>query len=416
MAMTREERSWVIYDWGNSAYSMIVTTTIFSLFFKGYVAADYSDVDSTAMLGFANTGAALFTAILAPILGALADRQGKKPLFIVFWVVGLLATLALAGSQQGAWLPALIIYAASHVGFYGAVIFYDAFIVDITKPDRADWISASAFGWGYIGGTIPFLFAIAMIQKPEMFGFADALMPTRLSFVIAALWWALFTIPFLRHAKQRHFIESSGNVVTESFAQLVRTFKDVRKHRNTFLFLIAFFFYIDGVHTIIKMAVPFGMDIGIDQSGLIGAIVLVQVVAFPSALAYGALAKRFGAKPLLLTAVAIYAGVTIYAFFVENITQFMIMAAIVGSAQGGVQSLSRSLYSRLIPKENAAEFFGFYDIFGKFAAVMGPALVAVGAQMMGHTRYGVLSLIVLFVIGTALLMKVRDVSAASDAE
>ena len=406
--MTREERSWVIYDWGNSAYSMIVTTTIFALFFKNYVASDYSDVASTAMLGYANTGAALFTAVLAPILGALADRRGKKPLFIIFWVVGLLSTAAIAGSQEGAWLPALIIYALSHIGFYGAVIFYDAFIVDVTEPDRADWISASAFGWGYIGGTIPFLIAIAMIQMPERFGFADSLLPTRISFVIAALWWGVFTIPFLRNSTQSHFIESKGNVISESFGQLVSTFKEVRKHRNTFLFLIAFFFYIDGVHTIIKMAVAFGSDIGIGTGGLIGAILLVQIVAFPSALIYGSLAKRFGAKRLLLVGVGVYAAVTIFAFFVSNVVQFMVMAAIVGSAQGGVQSLSRSLYSRLIPKENAAEFFGFYDIFGKFAAVMGPALVAIGAQLTGETRYGVLSLIVLFIIGTALLIPVKD--------
>lgn len=408
MAMTREERSWVLYDWANSAYSMIVTTAIFPLYFKGFVASDLSDVDSTFWLGNANTAAALVTAVLAPILGALADRSGKKPFFLVFFALGLIATASLGIVQQGAWIACLVIYGISHIGFYGAVIFYDSFIVDVAKPDRRDWISASAFGWGYIGGTIPFLIAIPLILKPGLLGFEDNVIPTRISFLIACIWWGVFSIPFIRNVKQFHYIESTKNVIGASINQLVQTFSDVRRHRNTFIFLIAFFFYIDGVHTIIKMAVAFGSDIGIGMSGLITAIIVVQLVGFPSALAYGALARRFGTKPLLLFGVVCYGFITIYGFFVTNATQFMVMAVVLGLVQGGVQSLSRSLYSRLIPQDQAAEFFGFYDIFGKFAAVMGPALVGIGSKLTGDTRYGILSLIVLFLIGGTLLTLVRD--------
>ncbi len=407
--MTKQERSWVLYDWANSVYSMVITVGILPIFFKTYVAGDMEDVTSTAYWGYANTIAALAMACMAPILGALADHEGnKKRLFMGFFIIGLASTLALVTVKEGAWVYCLVIYGCSHIGFYGAVVFYDSFIVDVTEEKNRDWISALGFGWGYIGGTVPFLLCIGLIMGAEPLGFESAVWPTRIAFVITAVWWAAFSIPLIRNVRQVHFIKTNEPLLAESFGRLWRTVRDISKHRNIFIFLTAFFLYIDGVHTVIKMATSFAVDIGMEQTPIIASLVWVQLVAFPSALLYGKLAKRFGAKALLFVGVATYVGITILAFFTYSAWQFYLMATLLGSAQGGIQSLSRSLFSRIIPRENAAEFFGFYDIFGKFAAVLGPSLVAVVAQQTGDTRNGVLSLIVLFILGGVMLTLVRE--------
>lgn len=407
--MTKQERSWVLYDWANSVYSMVITVGIFPIFFKTYIAESMDDQTSTYYWGMANTVAALVMAVMAPILGALADRKGNKMrLFLVFFVMGVMSTLALVTVSQGQWLYALIIYGISSIGFYGAVIFYDSFIVDVSEEKNRDWISALGFGWGYIGGTIPFLAGIGLILGAEPLGFDSALWPTRIAFVITVVWWVGFSIPLLRNVRQVHFVESDEPLLAESFGRLWGTLMQASKHRNIFIFLIAFFLYIDGVHTVIKMSTSFAIDIGLSQGATIGALVWVQVVAFPSALIYGKLAKRYGAKFLLYIGVATYVVVTICAFFTDQAWQFFVMATLIGSAQGGVQSLSRSLFSRLIPRENSAEFFGFYDIFGKFATVIGPFMVGVVALQTGDTRNGVLSLIILFVLGGGLLTMVRE--------
>ena len=411
--MTKQERSWILYDWANSVYSMVITVGIFPIFFKTYIAESMDDQTSTFYWATANTVAAFVMALMAPILGALADRKGNKMrLFLGFFFLGLLSTLALVTVSQGQWLYALIIYGISSVGFYGAVIFYDSFIVDVAGEENRDWISAMGFGWGYIGGTIPFLLAIGIILGAEPLGFESALWPTRIAFLITVLWWAGFSVPLIRNVRQIHYVESDEPLFAESFGRLWRTLRQISKHRNIFIFLLAFFLYIDGVHTVIKMSTSFAIDIGLSQSATIGALVWVQFVAFPSALIYGKLAKRFGAKLLLYVGVATYVLVTICAFFTNEAWQFFAMATLIGSAQGGVQSLSRSLFSRLIPKDNATEFFGFYDIFGKFATVLGPQLVGVVAIMTGDTRNGVLSLIVLFVLGGGLLTLVREEPSA----
>jgi UMF1 family MFS transporter len=388
---------------------MVITVGILPIFFKTFVAQEMEDELSTYYWGTANTIAALLMAVAAPILGALADHEGnKKLLFTTFFVLGLISTLALVTVDEGMWVYCLFIYGISHIGFYGAVVFYDAFIVDVTEEQNRDWISALGFGWGYIGGTIPFLICIGLILGAEPLGFESALWPTRIAFVITAVWWAGFSIPLLRNVRQLHFVKTDEPLLAESFGRLWRTLREAAKHRNIFVFLIAFFLYIDGVHTVIKMATSFAVDIGLSQTATIGALVWVQIVAFPSALAYGKLAKRFGAKALLYAGVATYVFITIFAFFTYEAWQFYLMATLLGSAQGGVQSLSRSLFSRLIPRDNAAEFFGFYDIFGKFAAVLGPFLVGFVAVQTGDTRNGVLSLIVLFAAGGLLLTMVRE--------
>jgi len=407
--MTKEERSWVIYDWANSAYTMVVTTALLQLYFKQHVAVGLSDVDSTAYWGYTNTIATLAIAVIAPILGTLADHKNfKKRLFVLFLGIGLVSTVLLATIGEGMWIWCLVIYGVSHLGFYGAVIFYDAFIVDVAKPQRRDWISSAAFGWGYIGGTIPFLLCAALYLQPGIFGLPSEGAGARIGFIITAIWWFGFTIPMLRNVKQIYHVPEDKKYIRESFTRLAKTFREIRKHRQVFIFLAAFFLYIDGVHTIIKMAFSFGQDLGLDNNTLVIGLLVVQFVGFPFALIYGALAKRFGSKYLLLVGVFTYAVVTIIAYNLQTAWHFYLLTVLVGTAQGGVQSLSRSLYSRIIPNENAAQFFGFYDIFGKFAAVLGPTLVGASAQITGETRTGVLSLIVLFAAGGFILLFVRQ--------
>jgi MFS transporter, UMF1 family len=325
-----------------------------------------------------------------------------------------LGTVALVTVPQGAWLYCLFIYGVSSVGFYGAVIFYDAFIVDVAKPSRRDWISSSGFAWGYIGGTIPFLACAAFYMKPEWFGMSGPVAGARAGFLLTALWWFGFSLPLFRNVRQVHHVPHNVNPMGESVVRIFSTLRKAMHHKNIFLFLAAFFLYIDGVHTIIKMAFAFGTDLGLQVGTLVAGLIVVQLVGFPFSLLYGHLAKRFGAKPLLLFGVATYALVTIVAFNLEHAWQFYLLTFLVGTAQGGVQSLSRSLYSRLIPREHAAEFFGFYDIFGKFAAVLGPSLVGISAQLTNSTRFGVLSLIVLFVAGSILLVFVKETRAAPE--
>lgn len=407
--MTKEERSWVMYDWANSAYSMVITTALLQLYFKQHVAAGMRDVDSTAYWGYANTIATLLIAVLAPVLGALADHRGyKKKLFAGLFFVGLVSTAALGTAGEGMWLWCLIVYGISSIGFDGAIIFYDAFIVDVAKPERRDWISASGFAWGYIGGTIPFLAAAAVYMKPELIGLSSAAAGARVGFLITAAWWLVFTIPLLRNVKQIHYVDAHPHPIQESVQRIARTLRQVAHHKNIFVFLAAFFLYIDGVHTIIKMAFSFGVDMHLSEMTLVIGLIVVQLVAFPCALIYGVLARHFGAKALLMVGVLTYVAVTIIGYYLHTAWQFYLLVVLVGSAQGGIQSLSRSLYSRIIPQQNAAEFFGFYDVFGKFAAVLGPALVGISAQLTGNTRYGILSLIVLFILGGLLLTLVHD--------
>lgn len=406
--MTKAERSWILYDCANSAQTLIVTTTILPIFFKTVAAEGMSEVESTAYWGNANTIAMIFVAFMSPILGALADHRGyKKRLFIVFLSIGLAATAALVLVAQGQWLFCLILFGVSTIGFYGAVVFYDSFLVDVTSKDRMDWVSSNGFAWGYFASTIPYILCILLIDQYDRFGFESKLAPTRLAFLITAVWWFALSIPMLRNVRQVHFVPEHPHPVRESLLRLFTMLRNIRQYKALFGFLIAYFLYIDGVHTIYKMAVAFGMDIGINQNTLLIILLVTQIVAFPCAIFFGWLAKFYGAKRMVLLGISVYLVVTSMAYFINTTWHFWVLAMMIAFAQGGIQSLSRSMFGKLVPPENAAQFFGFYDIFGKFATILGPAMVGNIGVLAGDTRAGVFSLVVLFLLGGVLLLRVR---------
>jgi len=414
LKMTPEERSWVFYDVGNSAFVLVMVTAIMPIFFKDFAASGLPGAVSTANWGFANSTASLILAFLAPVLGAMADyRHRKKLFFLVFLIIGLCFTLLLPLVKQGQWLFCLILFVLARVGWAGANIFYDAFITDVTTPSRMDSISSRGYAFGYIGSVLPFLRIIALLVSV---GMADGLPvdQAKIGFVIVALWWLGFSIPFLKNVRQVHYLPASKTPIVDSFARLLHIFREIRQHREAFLFLAAYFFYIDGVDTIISMSMAYGRDLGFGVSMLIGVLLFIQIVAFPFALLYGRLAARFTAKKMLLAGIAVYCCVTFIAFMLPSIHDmrmktmaFWVVAFLVASSMGGIQALSRSYFGRLIPVEKSAEFFGFYNVFGKFAAITGPFLMGVIGRITGETRWGVASILVLFIIGAWLLNKVR---------
>ena len=414
ITLTKEERSWVLYDVGNSAFVLVMVTAIMPIFYKDYAASGLPGAVSTAYWGFANSAASLILALLAPILGAMADyRHRKKTFLLIFLVTGLCFTLALPAIREGQWLLCLALFVMARVGWAGANVFYDAFITDVTSHARMDAVSSRGYAWGYIGSVIPFLAVIALILSG---GMADGLpvLQTKIGFVLVALWWLAFSIPLLKNIRQVHYLPTSATPIRDSFLRLFTTFREIRRHRRAFLFLLAYFFYIDGVDTIISMSMAYGRDLGFGVTLLIAVLLFIQVVAFPFALLYGRLAARFSAKKMLLAGIAVYCLVTFIAFLLPSIEDtglktlaFWGIAFLVASSMGGIQALSRSWFGKLIPAENSSEFFGFYNVFGKFAAITGPFLMGVIGRLTGDTRWGVLSILALFVIGAWLLLQVE---------
>ncbi|MFW5694902.1 MAG: MFS transporter [Alkalispirochaeta sp.] len=404
--MTREERSWVTYDWANSAYSIVITTAIFPLFYESIAPAQIY----VSTWGYANSIASLLVAVLAPVLGTIADYWGrKKKFFSFFFLIGVITTVSLILVGEGQWMLGLVLYVGSVIGFSGANLFYDSFLVDVTTTERMDWISAAGFGFGYVGSTIPFVAGILLIMFAEQLGLTT-IAATRITFLLTGVWWLVFGVPLVRNVKQVYGVQPEAHPIRESFLRLGRTVKHIRRYKPVFIFLIAYFFYIDGVDTIIRMATPIALAMGIESNTLLIILLAIQIVAFPCALLYGRLAARFGAWRMLFVGIGVYVGVVLVAFLLPRIEDpaartrvFWVLSMMVASSQGGIQALSRSVYGKLIPKKNSAEFFGFYNIFGKFAAIMGPFLVAFFTQITGHERFGILSVLLLFGIGGAIL-------------
>ncbi|MFZ7943135.1 MFS transporter [Neobacillus sp. 19] len=409
--MTKQEKGWVFYDWANSAYSILITTAVFPLYFKAAAnEAGLAASTSTAYWGYANSFATLLISLCAPILGSIADFKGfKKRFFTFFFALGIIFTFLLAVVPSDQWFILLICYMVTVIGFGGTNIFYDAFLVDVTSEERMNQISSKGFAMGYIGSTIPFIIGIALIILADR-----SILPlsvtvaSQAAFAITALWWGLFTIPMLKNVKQVYYKERVANPISNGFKQLFETFRKIKLYRPLFLFLVAYFFYIDGVNTIITMSTAYGSDLGISSNNLLIILFATQVVAAPFAVIYGKLADKFHAKTMLLVGIFIYIIICTYAYFLKTTLDFWILAMLVASSQGGIQALSRSYFAKLVPKENANEFFGFYSIFYKFAAILGPFLVGLTAQLTGSTNSGVFSLIVLFIIGGLILLRVPE--------
>ncbi|WP_409252360.1 MFS transporter [Bacillus sp. SCS-153A] len=410
-AFTKEENSWMYYDWANSAYTIIISTAVFPLFYKAAATkAGVSASDSTAYLGYTIAIATFILAMLGPILGTIADYKGfKKKFFTFFFVLGVSFTALLAFIPSDQWLLLLICYTFAAVGSAGANVFYDAFLTDITTDEKMDRVSSRGFALGYIGSTIPFLISIVIIVLSQSGTIPlSTTVASKIAFLITTLWWGLFAIPMFKHVHQRHYVEPEPNPVVNSFKRLGKTFKEIKKYRPLFLFLLAYFFYIDGVGTIITMSTAYGSDLGISSTSLLIILFVTQVVAAPFAVLYGRLSEKFTGKKMLYVGIIVYIFVCIYAYFLETTLDFWILAMLVATSQGGIQALSRSYFAKLVPKQNSNEFFGFYNIFGKFASIMGPLLVGVTAQVTGDSSTGVFSLVLLFIIGIIILSRVPE--------
>ena len=407
--MTASERSWAFYDWANSAYTLIVVTAILPLYFKS--SATQAGIDaatSTAYWGYANSFSTLIVSILAPILGTIADFKGfKKRFFIIFATLGVIFTLMLAVVPSDQWLVILICFIVTSIGFTGANIFYDSFLVDVTTEERMDRISANGYALGYVGSIIPFVISIALIMTAQLNILPlSVTIASQIAFVITALWWGFFTIPMLKNVEQRYYVERVPNPVSTSFKKIYSTFKNIKAYKPLFIFLIAYFFYIDGVHTVINMSTAFGSDLGISSTTLLIILFMTQVVAAPFTVLFGKLGGKYSEKTMIMVGIFVYIIVCFYAYFLDSALDFWILAMLVGTSQGGIQAMSRSYFAKLVPKESSNEFFGFYSIFGKFAAIIGPLLVGVTAQYTGNTNSGVFSLVILFIIGAIILLYV----------
>lgn len=396
--LSKKEMSWVLYDVGNSAFVML-STALIPVYFSS-LAEEGSSV--VVAWGYAETVASLILALLMPLLGSLADLAGNKKKFLIgFAGTGAVACAALGIPEHA--LAFLVVYVIAAIMLNGSMVFYDAFLVDATTDDRYDLVSSHGYAWGYIGSCIPFVACLVVVLGGPSFGL-DMAVGMKVAFAITALWWIAFTIPLAKNVKQTHFRERTGHILKSTFSSLASTMKSIAHDKRLLFFLIAFFFYIDGVHTVIKMSTSYGTDLGIDATQLVLALLVTQFVAFPSAIAYGKLAKRFGTRRMLLIGVFAYFCIVMFAaFFLQSAREFWILAICVGLFQGGIQALSRSEYGKLIPKDKANEYYGFFDIFGKYAAVMGTFLVSLFTQLTGSPSYGVLSIAVLFVIGFLFL-------------
>lgn len=413
--LNRREKQWILYDVGNSAF-VLLSTAVVPIYANSLLeAAGKSNIVST--WGYMQTIASLIIALLMPILGSIADVQGMKiKFFIGFFGTGVLACCAMA--LPLGWVAFLAVCMLATIGLNGSLTFYDSMLIDTTTNDRMDQVSSHGYGWGYVGSTIPFIACIALIfTGPSAFGWSTAAC-TRASFIITALWWAAFTIPLISSYRQTHYRETADHMrdaVHGTFAELGHTFREISRNKPLWMFMVAFFFYIDAVNTVVSMSTSYGTQLGIDSTQLVLALLVTQFVAFPCAIAYGRLARRFGCKPMIMAAIIAYLGIVCFAaFFLRSATEFWILAILVGMFQGGIQALSRSYYGKIIPKSHANEYYGFYDIFGKTASILGTFIVAATTSATGNASLGVLSIGVLLVVALVFLVLQHDPAAASE--
>ena len=402
---TKQEISWILYDVANSAFTMLIATTI-PIFFRALAEQEMAPTTVSSVWALTTSFAFLVLALLAPFLGALADYQGmKKKMFSIFLAVGVVGLLTLSFSKN--WLIYLIVFIITRIGFSACSIFYDSMLVDVSKDENMDRTSSYGYALGYIGSCIPFTIGILLILTLP-FGLTTQ-SATQISFIITALWWVGMTIPLLKNVHQTHYLEPRPHQISHAFARVGATLKKIRQTPNILYFIIAYFCYIDGVYTIISMATTYGGELGISASSMILALLLTQVVAFPCAILSGSMAEKFGTLKVIRALILVYAGICVFGYQLDKNWEFWVLAVVVGMAQGGVQSLSRSYYGKIIPKNESNEYFGFFDIFGRFADFLGPLIMSFCAYFLGSSTYGILALLILFIIGYVLLRKIPEV-------
>lgn len=412
----RKVLAWALYDWGNSAYATTVMAGFFPIFFKQYWSVGTSAIESTAKLGYANSVASFVLGAISPLLGALADRSsGRKKLLLFFTFIGAVSASSLYFIGERQWIWAAALYVVSSIGFFGGQSFYDALLPAVAKPAQMNSVSGLGYGLGYLGGGLLFAVNVAMTLNPGFFGLQNAAEAVRVSFFIVGIWWLVFTLPLLFLVDEPTSAEKPISLINPrnllklakiSFSEIVRTFYNLRERKSAFTFLIAYFFYIDGVNTIIKMAVDYGMSLGFKSDSLIIALLLVQFVGFPAAIGFSALAEKIGSQRALKIAIATYALVTVAATGLQFEWHFYALAFVIGLVQGGIQALSRSVFGQLIPEEKSGEYFGFFNMLGRFSSVLGPTLVAISALLSESPRIAMLSLLLLFAIGYVVLQRV----------
>jgi len=411
---SRREWSWIMYDWANSVYATIMMAAVFPIYFASVAAGAGQDGDF--WWGIGSSGAMIIVALLAPIVGAIADFKGyRKRVFNIFFIIGVGFTLASA--FVGSWYMLLLGYAISHIGFSGSCLIYDSFLAEVTTPDRMDKVSGAGFAWGYIGGsTIPFLISIGLIMFSETIGISET-MAIRISVALAAVWWGLFTIPFLKNVHQEYSIEKpeSFSLLSAAFSAAIETAKKILQSKKLLFYILAYFFYIDGVGTVILMSTVYGATLGLDATNMILALLMTQLIAFPCSIWFASLAQRYGSLKMIRGAVCLYLVICVVGFIMglgleqawfgidTAVILFWTLACLVGTVQGGIQAISRSFFCQMIPPENSGEFFGFFDIFGKFATVIGPLLYALVRGVTGSPAYAILSIVILFLLGLIML-------------
>ena len=398
--LTRQEKNWVLYDVGNSAFTLLVST-IMPIYFNHLAGtAGLSDVDYLAYWGYAASISTLLVALLGPVFGTMADYKGfKKPIFLAFLAVGAIGCISLGLAKQ--WLLFLVLFVIAKVGYSGSLIFYDSMLPDITEPDRMDNISSLGYAWGYIGSCLPFVACLVPVLFADSLGLSMA-SAMLIAFCITAVWWVSMSLPLVKSYRQKNYVERQPGAVVAAFSRLWTTLKNARQEKKAFLFLLAFFFYIDGVYTIIDMATAYGSALGLDSTGLLLALLVTQIVAFPFAILFGRLAKKHPTEKLISICIMAYFGIAVFAVFLQSQWQFWTLAVMVGMFQGGIQALSRSYFTRIIPAEQSGEYFGLLDICGKGAAFLGTTIVSTVTKLTNNMSLGVGMIAILFVIGFVL--------------
>ena len=408
---TPEQRAWAWYDWANSVYFTTVITAVFPSFFATYAAAGLEPAQATARFGLITTASVAIVAIMAPILGALADYSGtKKKLLAVFMVIGVLACGSMVFITEGNIALASLLFFIGNIGVSGSLVFYDSLLPHVARPEETDRVSAAGYAMGYVSGGVLLLINLAWILQPGRFGFDSSVSAIRASFLAVAVWWAVFSLPLFRTVPEPHPPEGRhhGVDIGAAFGRLARTFREIRKYRHAFLMFIAMLLYQDGIQTIIRMAGVYGAEVGIDQTSQIAAFVMVQFVGIPFAFLFGALGRRIGTKRCIFIAIGVYALATVLAFFMTSVVHFFILAFMIATVQGGAQALSRALFARLIPRDRTSEFFGFFAVAERFATVFGPAIFTISVMITGSSHSAILAILGLFVAGAAVLSKVDE--------